>query len=330
MMPETRRAAWQLHLQALGDIVRDGLDPYTEPATAGFAEFLELIDDVHRKLRRHGKADTDRHAGLRKDRRIDADDLTLHVEERTARIAAVDRRVGLDETVVGSGIDIATACGDDTHGHGYAKAERIADDHHPIADPDLSRVAEGDGLERLLRFDLQEGEVGFRIHADKLRLQFRSIGEVDLDIVGILNDVVVGDYVAGRIDDEARTERVDRARPAALAALSPEKLVEELLMRRSFRHLRHRRIVVVALDVLRNRYVDDGVEQSLGEIGDGRRAGRRPGRGRLGQRRIGEYECRRGRQHQAAEEFGSFRQVARLLSFPLRNAGPRPSGKDDA
>ena len=56
------------------------------------------------------------------------------VEGRAARIAAVDRRVDLQEVVVRSGADVAAARRDDAGGDGAAEAERIADGDHPVAD----------------------------------------------------------------------------------------------------------------------------------------------------------------------------------------------------
>ena len=90
------------HAEAFGDLVGDRLDANAEPAAAGLAELLELIDDVDGKLRGDREADADRAAGGRDDGRVDADHLAIHVEQRPARIAAVDRGVGLDEVVVGT------------------------------------------------------------------------------------------------------------------------------------------------------------------------------------------------------------------------------------
>ena len=66
-------------------------------------------------------------------------DLAIHVEQRAAGIAAIDGGVGLDEVVVGPGIDVAVARRDDADGDRAAEAERIADRHHPVADADAHR-----------------------------------------------------------------------------------------------------------------------------------------------------------------------------------------------
>jgi hypothetical protein len=76
------------------------------------------------------------------DRGVHADHLALHVEERAARVAAVDRGVGLDEVVVGA-LERAVARRDDARGDREALAERVADRHHPVADAGGVGVAEG-------------------------------------------------------------------------------------------------------------------------------------------------------------------------------------------
>ena len=97
------------------------------------------------RLDGNGKADADAAARRREDRGIDADDIAVHVEQRTAGIAAIDRRVGLDEIVIGPGIDVAVARRDDARRHGRAEAEGIADRDHPVADAGLVAVAEMGG-----------------------------------------------------------------------------------------------------------------------------------------------------------------------------------------
>ncbi len=51
-----------------------------------------------------------------------------------------------------------------------------------------------DGLERLLRLDLEQREIGLGVVAEDLDdLQLGAVGEVDDDLVGALDDVIVGD-----------------------------------------------------------------------------------------------------------------------------------------
>ena len=124
---------------------------------------------AHRGLRRHREADADRAARRRDDRGVDADHLAVQVEQRAARIAAVDGGVGLDVVVVGAGIDVAVARRDDAGGHRAAEAERIADRDHPFAEPQLVGIAELHRLERLVGLHPQHREIGLLVAADAPR-----------------------------------------------------------------------------------------------------------------------------------------------------------------
>ena len=53
----------------------------------------------------------------------------------------------------------------------------------------------------------QHGEIGARILQHDLGLELALVGERDLDLVGALDDVVVGHDQAGGIDDHAGAER---------------------------------------------------------------------------------------------------------------------------
>ena len=130
-------------LSAISSVTR--LDAHAEPAAVH--SMIGLSDQLgHDRLGQVGRdreADADRDAGRRIDRRVDADDLAVHVEHRAPGIAPVDRGVGLQEIVVGSRIDVALPRRQDAGGDAAAEAERIADRQHPIADPRLVAVAPG-------------------------------------------------------------------------------------------------------------------------------------------------------------------------------------------
>ena len=178
---------------------------------------MQLIDHRERGLRRHREADADRAARRRDDRGVDADHLAVEVEQRSARIAAIDGGVGLDVVVVGAGIDVAVARRHDAGRHRAAEAERIADRDHPFAEPQLVGIAEAHRLERLVGLDPQQRDVGLLIAAHQLGLDAGAVVEDDGDLVGVGDDVVVGDHDAGGVDDEAGAERIDAARRRALA-----------------------------------------------------------------------------------------------------------------
>ena len=221
-------------LQAFRDFRRYRLDLDAEPAAPGLAMVADLLEHRAGERGRDGKADADAAAGRREDRRVDADDLAGHVEQRAAGVAAVDRRVGLEEFVVGSLIDVAGAGGQDAGGDGPAEAERIADRHHPVADPQGVGVAEAGGGQRLVGLDAQQRQIGQRIGADQFGLKDGVVVERHLDLVGVGHDMVVGDDQTAGIDDEAGAERRHRTRRRLLFT----ELAEEFLEWRSGRKLR--------------------------------------------------------------------------------------------
>ena len=127
---------------------------------------LQLIDDGLRDARGNGEADADRSAARREDRGVDADDFPVHVERRPARIAAVHRRVDLQEIVIRAGLDVAPARGNDSRRHRAAEAEGIADRHHPVADLGCVAVAPGKVGKLAIAVDLKQGDIGEGVAAD--------------------------------------------------------------------------------------------------------------------------------------------------------------------
>ena len=114
MTPATSAPLRLVEAEAFGDLVGDRLDAHAEPAAPGLAEIARA--GRRRRLascRRDREADADRAARRRDDGGVDADHLAVHVEQRAAGIAAVDGGVGLDEVVIGTGIDVAVARRDD-------------------------------------------------------------------------------------------------------------------------------------------------------------------------------------------------------------------------
>ena len=69
-------------------------------------------------------------------------ELAAAVDQRAARVAGIDRRVGLDEILVLRDADVGAAeRADDAERHRLVERERIADGHHPFGDLQLRRIA---------------------------------------------------------------------------------------------------------------------------------------------------------------------------------------------
>ena len=89
------------------------------------------------------------------------------------------------------------------------------------------------------RGDLQQRDVGLGVLADELGLELGAVVQVDLDLVGAVDHVVVGDDDAFlAVDDEAGAERGDHAVRRRAAAVVIEEIVEVFMIGRALRHAR--------------------------------------------------------------------------------------------
>src|SRR6185295_17494709 len=171
-------------------------------------------------------------AAARIDLRVDADDFTVEVEERTAGVARVHRDVGLDERHEILARHGTTRGRHDARGHAVLERERRADGEHPLTRTQLRRIAElHDG--ELLAFDLDDGDVGALVDTDDLRRIFAAVGHAHRDFVRVGDDVRVREDVAVGADDEARAfalalRHVTATALATARARQPEALEEFL------------------------------------------------------------------------------------------------------
>ena len=138
------RAGRALEIELLRDVGRHGLELGAEPRPLHRgAAALRRGDHHAHHVGRDGEADALRAARAREDRGVDADDLAGHVDQRAARVAGIDRGVGLDEELIVADADLGAGHRrDDAVGHGLADAERIADREHQVADLQLVGVGE--------------------------------------------------------------------------------------------------------------------------------------------------------------------------------------------
>ena len=80
-------------------------------------------------------------------------------------------------------------------GHGLADAERITDRQHHIADLQIVGIAERDHRKALAvgLLDAQHRKIGAGILEHDIDGKFALVGERKLDLVGAVDDVIVGD-----------------------------------------------------------------------------------------------------------------------------------------
>ena len=216
-------------LERLGTHRRDRDADHAARDLAG----AQLRHQFAHEIDRHGE--TDAHVGrlgaVAEDGGVDADDLAAHVEQRSAGVARVDGRVGLEHVDAALRRDRKRPAqrADDADGDGVVEVERVADRHHEVARLHLIGVAELDLLQRRRRLlqQLDEGAVGQRVAADDLgfELDVALVAEEGhFDLVGVLDDVVVGqDQALGGIDDEPGAGAL-RLRRRALPAVRARAL----------------------------------------------------------------------------------------------------------
>ena len=112
-----------------------------------------------------------------------------------------------DSRALPPGARILAAQGaDDAAGHGVVQAQGVADGEHALADLELVGVPQRHGLEGPVGLDLDQRDVGARVGADDPRVVLALVVEPDLDLGGAGDDVVVGQHVAVRVDDESGAE----------------------------------------------------------------------------------------------------------------------------
>ncbi len=181
-----------------------------EVAAADLAVPQQLGDHPADGVDRGGEADPLRH---RDDRRVHADHLAAGIDERPARVAGVERGVGLDDVVDQPPAVRAQAAAERAHhagGDRVLEAVRVADRDRELADAQAARRPERRGR-KAARPDADHRDVGVRIIADDVRVVARAVREARADRFDPMDHVAVGQ------DQAVRGEHEPGARAAALA-----------------------------------------------------------------------------------------------------------------
>jgi hypothetical protein len=142
--------------------------------------------------------------GLRADRRVDADDFSARVDQRTATIAEVNRRISLNVIVKAVVEQLAAHEGHDANGNGVDIAKWIADGADPFANPQGCRVTKSchGHARRGPGVNGEECNVDRRIGANDARAEAAAVRQRDRDPVGTVNHVKVREDVTFGVDDE--------------------------------------------------------------------------------------------------------------------------------
>jgi hypothetical protein len=207
-------------VKVVGEPRGQGLRRDAEPRIAHLAVLDQLLHRPPRRIDRHGEADSLCRPGIAVDLCVDPDDTPARIEHRAARVAAVDRRVGLDrvDEIVARGQrgDRALGRRHDPDAQRALVAERASDGRDRLADDDVRRIPERHSREVVVaRVDLEEPDVVVDVPPDDLRAYPVAVPELDEDgvrclrrrrrvaLAGRRDHVRVGEDVAVRGDDEA-------------------------------------------------------------------------------------------------------------------------------
>ncbi|PRD36405.1 UNVERIFIED_CONTAM: hypothetical protein NCL1_08904 [Trichonephila clavipes] len=250
----------------VGQVLGHFLDGDTEVAATDLALVAQLTHHLHGDIDRNRERQAHEAAGAAVDLRVDADHLAGGVEQRAAGIARIDGDIGLDEGHVGIAGQRARLGADDAGGGRVVEAERRADGQHPLADAQLRGIADlhrrqvGGG-------DLDQRDVGARVGADDLGLDLAAVAEAHGDLVGLVDDMVVGQHIAVAADDETGAEGLPGAGLLRLR-LEAVEATQQLLDVVAGGDLRRTALGRGAdVDHRRAGRVDDGVERGQGRLG---------------------------------------------------------------
>src|SRR5262249_31191399 len=191
------------------------IEAVAQPGDLDRAQVLRqhLLDGV----RRDAEGDT---VGAVADGGVDADQFAVDVQERPARVARVDGRVGLDQVLEHGAPrhgDLPAQGADDAVRDGVPPAVRVADGDHVLADHQIAAGPQRQGGQLLAGLDHQDRQVVGGDVLPGLDVQGGAVVQGDGDLPGAGDDVVAGDDVAALVHDDAGAARL--AAVAVLAVL---------------------------------------------------------------------------------------------------------------
>ena len=193
-----------------------GIELHSEVCPLHLPTLQEVVDDPADQVARNAETNAVVAAAVGGDRRIDADQTAVDVDQRPAAISKIDRCVGLnevliDQSAVGAEMQRSPACADDPHRHRLTEPEGAADRQDQVADFQPIAVSPGHRLGRV-GVDLEYGQIGLAIEPLLRRMEGASVAKANrnllegcriADHVAVGDDVVAGDGRAR--DDHAGT-----------------------------------------------------------------------------------------------------------------------------
>ena len=181
---------------------------------------------AHHEIGRYRKPDTVGTARARQDGRVDPDEPSGGIDQRTTGVADIDGGVGLDEIC-----SLAIAPGQGRHdpgGHRLADTQRVSDCEDEITDFEVVRVAHLERRQRLVRIlQAKYGEIRNPVGEQDLCGILAPVREHDPNFLGTPDDVIRCDDNAVGPGQDPGTERVLHPPSGVFRKHVAEKLAEE-------------------------------------------------------------------------------------------------------
>ena len=139
---------------------------------------------------------------------VDADELAQNIEQRTAAVAGVDGRVGLNQ--VGEhavlGLNGAVQGGDHARGHSVGKAEGIADGDNGFAGHEVRRIGHAHGGKIFRSVQAQDGDIEIGLGAHHVGAETAAVEQTHGNGRGSVDYVGVGqNQTFSAVDNDARS-----------------------------------------------------------------------------------------------------------------------------
>ena len=180
-----------------GEVVRLN----TKPASNDPAVSLDLFHNASNEIDRNRETYAGRAGILCQHCCIDADKLPRSIHERAARVALVDRCVGLNKVFKCRQAEKASPCRThDSLRDRHTQAVGVTNRKHDIADSELVRSAQRHGRQ-CTEIDFQEREIGLRVIADELRIGDSPVRHLHTNLCSIADNVPVCDQISLGVDD---------------------------------------------------------------------------------------------------------------------------------
>ena len=167
--------------------------------------------DFHGDINRNREREPHVTPGTGENLGINTNDFTVQVQQRTARVARVDRHVGLDKRhiVTAPALQAAAGGADNTGRHTHLEIKRGSNRDHPFTGFEVLGAADLD-RRQVLRFNFDQRKVRKWISPDHFRLAFTPIAQRDNNLIRTIDNVVVRQDVTIRFNNETRANAGSR------------------------------------------------------------------------------------------------------------------------